>query len=228
MQTPLPRTGTPYMTRHERGGTKMIRRDPVRPYLTLSRQDRNAYVWEVDEETGKFKPMLVLLRLTRAATCVKWRRAPPSPFVWRPGGFDGLSRPARRPWRNGISIGTPASISGFHSVSYGSRRVTQPGGEQVRDRLRREARLHLHLQPGLRCAPVFQRPCRATATLFPTLREVKRTLIFCVTRDTPVVISKRTRADNSIHPTHLDRIRPRGWAHAQALCLRIPIGDCRG
>ena len=60
------------------------------------------------------------------------------------------------------------------------------------------------------------------------LREVKRTLIFCVTRDTPVVISKRTRADNSIHPTHLDRIRPRGWAHAQALCLRIPIGDCRG
>jgi len=32
--------------------------------------DRNAYVWV--EEDGKWKPTLVLLRINRAATCVKW------------------------------------------------------------------------------------------------------------------------------------------------------------
>lgn len=33
--------------------------------------DRNAYVWTQNED-GKWKPMLVLLRINRAATCVKW------------------------------------------------------------------------------------------------------------------------------------------------------------
>ncbi|XP_022194585.1 actin-related protein 2/3 complex subunit 1A-A [Nilaparvata lugens] len=33
--------------------------------------DRNAYVWKQGED-GKWKPTLVLLRMNRAATCVKW------------------------------------------------------------------------------------------------------------------------------------------------------------
>lgn len=33
--------------------------------------DRNAYVWSQNEQ-GTFKPTLVLLRINRAATCVKW------------------------------------------------------------------------------------------------------------------------------------------------------------
>lgn len=33
--------------------------------------DRNAYVWTQNEQ-GKFKPTLVLLRINRGATCVKW------------------------------------------------------------------------------------------------------------------------------------------------------------
>lgn len=35
-------------------------------------QDRNAYVWEPHPETGVYKPTLVLLRINRAATCVRW------------------------------------------------------------------------------------------------------------------------------------------------------------
>lgn len=38
-------------------------------FITL--QDRNAYVWTIDDK-GKWKPTLVLLRISRAATCVKW------------------------------------------------------------------------------------------------------------------------------------------------------------
>ncbi|KAJ6645876.1 Actin-related protein 2/3 complex subunit 1A-B [Pseudolycoriella hygida] len=37
--------------------------------------DRNAYVWTQSDDDKKWKPMLVLLRINRAATCVKW-----SPF----------------------------------------------------------------------------------------------------------------------------------------------------
>ena len=33
-------------------------------------QDRNAYVWT--ESNGEWKPTLVILRINRAATCVKW------------------------------------------------------------------------------------------------------------------------------------------------------------
>ncbi|CZT17973.1 probable Arp2/3 protein complex subunit sop2 [Ramularia collo-cygni] len=35
-------------------------------------QDRNAYVWEPNPTTGQWKPTLVLLRINRAATCVRW------------------------------------------------------------------------------------------------------------------------------------------------------------
>ncbi|WPH01557.1 Actin-related protein 2/3 complex subunit 1 [Acrodontium crateriforme] len=35
-------------------------------------QDRNAYVWEPTGENGAWKPTLVLLRINRAATCVRW------------------------------------------------------------------------------------------------------------------------------------------------------------
>lgn len=37
-------------------------------YVNL--QDRNAYVWV--QEGGKWSPTLVVLGITRAATCVKW------------------------------------------------------------------------------------------------------------------------------------------------------------
>ena len=44
--------------------------------IVTSSQDRNAYVWQEqpDPETGKlvWKPTLVLLRINRAATDVKW------------------------------------------------------------------------------------------------------------------------------------------------------------
>ena len=36
----------------------------------LSTQDRNAYVWSLTD--GIWKPTLVLLRINRAATCVRW------------------------------------------------------------------------------------------------------------------------------------------------------------
>lgn len=35
-------------------------------------QDRNAYVWVYSEEEKAWKPSLVILRINRAATCVKW------------------------------------------------------------------------------------------------------------------------------------------------------------
>ena len=35
-------------------------------------QDRNAYVWTQEGPEQKWKPTLVLLRINRAATCVKW------------------------------------------------------------------------------------------------------------------------------------------------------------
>lgn len=41
-------------------------------YLFLPYQDRNAYVWSQDGPDQKWKPTLVLLRINRAATCVKW------------------------------------------------------------------------------------------------------------------------------------------------------------
>jgi actin related protein 2/3 complex subunit 1A/1B len=40
--------------------------------LVTCSQDRNAYVWHVEPETGAWKPDLVILRINRAATDVKW------------------------------------------------------------------------------------------------------------------------------------------------------------
>ncbi|CAG8703292.1 3161_t:CDS:2, partial [Acaulospora morrowiae] len=40
--------------------------------LVTSSQDRNAYVWNLDQASGKWKPTLVLLRINRAATFVRW------------------------------------------------------------------------------------------------------------------------------------------------------------
>jgi actin related protein 2/3 complex subunit 1A/1B len=44
--------------------------------IVTTSQDRNAYVWTraPDPETGAqvWKPTLVLLRINRAATCVRW------------------------------------------------------------------------------------------------------------------------------------------------------------
>lgn len=34
--------------------------------------DRNAYVWTYNQQTNTWTPTLVLLRINRAATCVKW------------------------------------------------------------------------------------------------------------------------------------------------------------
>ncbi|CAG2173443.1 unnamed protein product, partial [Oppiella nova] len=34
--------------------------------------DRNAYVWSLDPQDNQWKPTLVLLRINRAATCVRW------------------------------------------------------------------------------------------------------------------------------------------------------------
>jgi actin related protein 2/3 complex subunit 1A/1B len=34
--------------------------------------DKNAYVWSLDDDRGVWKPELVVLRINRAATCVKW------------------------------------------------------------------------------------------------------------------------------------------------------------
>lgn len=40
--------------------------------IVTSGQDRNAYVWKWDGETKEWKPTLVILRINRAATSVKW------------------------------------------------------------------------------------------------------------------------------------------------------------
>ena len=34
--------------------------------------DKNAYVWSLDTRTNQWRPELVVLRINRAATCVKW------------------------------------------------------------------------------------------------------------------------------------------------------------
>ena len=39
-------------------------------YICNLSKDRNAYVWTLQD--GKWKPTLVILRINRAATCVKW------------------------------------------------------------------------------------------------------------------------------------------------------------
>mmetsp|Transcript_25412 Transcript_25412/g.35637 ORF Transcript_25412/g.35637 Transcript_25412/m.35637 type:complete len:378 (+) Transcript_25412:54-1187(+) len=45
---------------------------PATNQLVTCAEDRNAYVWNIDAKTGEWKPTLVILRINRAATCVKW------------------------------------------------------------------------------------------------------------------------------------------------------------
>eukprot|EP00038_Savillea_parva_P006619 m.164836 g.164836 ORF g.164836 m.164836 type:complete len:378 (-) comp12475_c0_seq1:228-1361(-) len=45
---------------------------PATNQLVTCGEDRNAYVWNIDAKTGTWKPTLVILRINRAATCVKW------------------------------------------------------------------------------------------------------------------------------------------------------------
>lgn len=40
--------------------------------IITTSQDRNAYVWTQEGGTGEWKPMLVILRITAAATSVQW------------------------------------------------------------------------------------------------------------------------------------------------------------
>ncbi|EME39288.1 hypothetical protein DOTSEDRAFT_47864 [Dothistroma septosporum NZE10] len=57
-----------------RGHDKLITGVDIAPQsgrIVTCSQDRNAYVWE-PSDTGGWKPTLVLLRINRAATCVRW------------------------------------------------------------------------------------------------------------------------------------------------------------
>jgi len=45
---------------------------PSSNLLATCGHDRNAYVWKYDEKGDAWKPTLVVLRINRAATCVKW------------------------------------------------------------------------------------------------------------------------------------------------------------
>lgn len=57
-----------------RGHDKLITGVDIAPNsgrIVTCSQDRNAYVWE-PSKTGEWKPTLVLLRINRAATCVRW------------------------------------------------------------------------------------------------------------------------------------------------------------
>lgn len=57
-----------------RGHDKLITGVDIAPNsgrIVTCSQDRNAYVWE-PSATGEWKPTLVLLRINRAATCVRW------------------------------------------------------------------------------------------------------------------------------------------------------------
>lgn len=57
-----------------RGHDKLITGVDIAPNsgrIVTCSQDRNAYVWE-PSQSGEWKPTLVLLRINRAATCVRW------------------------------------------------------------------------------------------------------------------------------------------------------------
>ncbi|KAF2157109.1 actin-related protein 2/3 complex, subunit 1 [Myriangium duriaei CBS 260.36] len=57
-----------------RGHDKLVTGVDIAPQsgkIVTCSQDRNAYVWEPTQD-GTWKPTLVLLRINRAATCVRW------------------------------------------------------------------------------------------------------------------------------------------------------------
>lgn len=63
-----------------RASYRPVRRAPPRPPAASTAprpgsQDRNAYVWT--QQGTEWKPMLVILRITAAATSVQWCAAPP-------------------------------------------------------------------------------------------------------------------------------------------------------
>lgn len=45
---------------------------PVSDKIVTCGHDRNAYVWSFEPNENKWKPSLVILRINRAATCVRW------------------------------------------------------------------------------------------------------------------------------------------------------------
>ena len=47
-------------------------RSPVSNRIVTCSQDRNAFVWTYSEESETWKPVLVILRINRAALSVKW------------------------------------------------------------------------------------------------------------------------------------------------------------
>ena len=69
------RSGNGFQLQDElRGHDKIITGVDIAPRsgrIVTCSQDRNAYVWEPNP-TGGWKPTLVLLRINRAATCVRW------------------------------------------------------------------------------------------------------------------------------------------------------------
>ncbi|KAK5122400.1 hypothetical protein LTR85_003984 [Meristemomyces frigidus] len=69
------RSGNAFRLQDElRGHDKTITGVDIAPRsgrIVTSSQDRNAYVWE-PSKNGEWKPTLVLLRINRAATCVRW------------------------------------------------------------------------------------------------------------------------------------------------------------
>jgi actin related protein 2/3 complex, subunit 1A/1B len=69
------RSGNSFRLQDElRGHDKLITGVDIAPRsgrIVTCSQDRNAYVWE-PSKTGEWKPTLVLLRINRAATCVRW------------------------------------------------------------------------------------------------------------------------------------------------------------
>ena len=70
------RSGSSFRLQDElRGHDKTITGVDIAPKsgrIVTCSQDRNAYVWEPHPTTGAWKPTLVLLRINRAATCVRW------------------------------------------------------------------------------------------------------------------------------------------------------------
>lgn len=48
---------------------------PTTNLIVTCGHDRNAYVWKFDDAANKWKPTLVILRINRAATAVKWSPA---------------------------------------------------------------------------------------------------------------------------------------------------------
>ena len=70
--------------------------------ILTTAQDRNAYVWTLEGDS--WKPMLVILRISSAATSVKWCASPPTPLP-RPRTLHPLCRLLRPPeWLERLAV----------------------------------------------------------------------------------------------------------------------------